>query len=109
MGVTVCLPLFGNAGQELEEGTVLRGQQLRDLSAALQERLARAADMLDRLTAGGWSCQVAMYDVILTSRGVETREQAERSLRKIGIDPEQLLIVEDIAEDEFEDDENGQP
>ena len=37
MGVTVCLPLFGNAGQELEEGAVLRGQQLRDRSTALAD------------------------------------------------------------------------
>jgi len=100
MGVTVCLPLFGNAGQELEEGAALKGQQLRDLATALQERLARAADVLDRLAAGGWSCHVALYDVLLSCKGVETREQAERSVRALGVDPEQLMIVEDVSEDE---------
>jgi hypothetical protein len=102
VSVTVCLPLFGNAGQELEEGALLTGRQLRDLAAALQERLGHAADTLDRLAAGGWSCRVAMYDVLLSCPGVETRAQAEQSLRERGADPGQFLIVEDVEEDEVE-------
>ena len=41
MGVTVCLPLFGNPGQELEEGTAVKGQHLRNLAAELQDRLQK--------------------------------------------------------------------
>jgi hypothetical protein len=103
MGVTVCFPLFGNAAQELEEGSQLTGQRLRDLTLALQERLARAADTLDRLTESGWSCRVAMYDVLLSRPGVETRAQAESVLREAGLSPEQFMIVEDVNEDDMDE------
>jgi hypothetical protein len=33
---------------------------------------------------------------------VATREQAEARLRAVGIDPEQMLIVEDVAEDDVD-------
>ncbi len=56
MGVTVCLPLFGNPGHELEEGAKATSQELRTLADALRDRLvqcgrhARQADRgrLDR-------------------------------------------------------------
>src|SRR4051794_11262210 len=47
MAVNVCLPLFGNAGHELEEGARVSGKQLRTLADELQERLRKAADILD--------------------------------------------------------------
>ena len=100
MGVTVCLPLFGNPGQELEEGAAAKSQDLRRLGEALRERLAQAADMLDRLTAGGWSAQIAMYDLILSHPQVATREQAVQRLQSLGLDPEPFLIIEDVEEEE---------
>jgi hypothetical protein len=100
MGVTVCLPLFGSAGQELEEGALLKGEQLRELAAGLNERLLAAAELLDRLSAAGWSGRVALYDVILSCKGVETRAGAEQRLREVGADPEQFMIVEDVAHEE---------
>jgi hypothetical protein len=103
MGVTICLPLFANAGQELEEGTRLDGPRLRQWAAELQERLTAAADLLDKLTAGGWACQVAMYDVLLSCPGVETQADAETRLRELGVDVGQFMIVEDVDEDEVED------
>lgn len=78
MGVTICLPLFGPPGRELDEGAALMGQQLRNLATELHERLHNAADTLDRLAAAGWSTRVAMYDVILTRQEIETKEDAVR-------------------------------
>jgi hypothetical protein len=101
MGVTICLPLFGNPGHELEEGAPVKGAQLRELAADLTERLHKAADDLDRLTAAGWKTQLAMYDVLLLHDEVETREEAVARLRAAGVDPEDLMIVEDV-EDEGE-------
>jgi hypothetical protein len=98
MGVTVCLPLFGNPGHELEEGAPARSQELRALGDALRDRLIQAADTLDKLTAAGWSGQNAMYDIILTHPLVSTRAQAEERLRAAGVDPAQMLIVEDVEE-----------
>jgi hypothetical protein len=100
MAVNVCLPLFGNPGQELEEGAAVRGQQLRELADSLHERLRQAADTLDKLLGAGWTTRLAMYEVILLHGGVQTREQAEQRLRELGIDPESLMIVEEIDEEE---------
>jgi hypothetical protein len=100
MGVVICLPLFGPPGRELEEGQVVGSKRLRDLGAELNERLGRAADTLDRLTADGWTASVAMYDLILTRRGVETPDAAAARLRSLGIAPEDLLIIEEVGDEE---------
>src|SRR5262245_16411850 len=98
MSVTVCLPLFGDPGRELERKA--RSQDLRALGADLRARLLRAADLLDKLNQAGWSAEVAMFDLILSHPCVDTREKADARLRDLGIDPEQLLIVEDPEDEE---------
>src|SRR5262249_53950009 len=101
VGVNVCLPLFGNAGHELEEGAALGGEQLRTLGGELRERLRQAAEALDKLQAAGWSATVAMYDALLAHAAVQTRAEAERRLRELDIDPAGLMIVEEVQEDEL--------
>ena len=100
MGVTVCLPLFGPPSRELEEGLPLKGLQLRKLAAELHERLNKAADRLDRLAVAGWKTRVAMYDVILTRPGVETKDEAVRLLGELGLATEELILIEDVEEEE---------
>ncbi|HTU23281.1 MAG TPA: hypothetical protein VMG10_34925 [Gemmataceae bacterium] len=100
MGVTVCLPLFGPPGRELEEGSDVKGVQLRKLAADLQERLNKAADMLEKLHTTGWSTRVALYDIILTRPGVETKEEAVQRIGELGLSSEELIIIEDIEEEE---------
>ncbi len=101
MGVTVCLPLFGNPGHELEveENDPPRSSDLRKLGDELRERLVQAADALDKLQLGGWSASVAMYDLLLTHPQVDSREKAEALLQASGLDPAKLLIVEDVEEE----------
>jgi hypothetical protein len=74
---------------------------LRDLATDLTERLNSAADTLDRLAAAGWSARVAMYDALLSRAGVETRDEAERRLRELGVTVDDLIIV-DEPDDEDE-------
>jgi hypothetical protein len=100
MTVHVCLPLFGEPGRELEGEKTVSGRQLRELGEQLRERLQKAADSLDKLKAGGWTAQVALYEAILTRDGVETREQAEAQLRAAGVDPNELMIVEEVEDEE---------
>jgi hypothetical protein len=100
MGVVICLPLFGPPGRELEEGRTVQGQRLRELAAELSDRLQRAADTLDKLTANGWSARVAMYDVMLARDGVDTPEEAARRLRELGIAPEEMLIIEEVEDED---------
>jgi hypothetical protein len=97
MSVTVCLPLFGDPGRELEDAGRVRGQQLRELGEQLRERLEKAAGTLDRLLQAGWTARVAAYDLML-----HHQEEALRRLQALEIDPEELLIVEDVDEDEAE-------
>jgi hypothetical protein len=100
MGVTVCLPLFGEPGRELEEGSDLKGRQLRELATRLQERLDKAATDLDTLAAAGWTARVALFDAILYHPHIATRQDAEDRLRALGVDPEALVIVEDVEDDD---------
>src|SRR5947209_1883125 len=101
MSVIVSLPLLGPLGQELEEGSAVQGRQLRTLGKDLQARLERAAETLDRLTADGWAARVALYDVLLTRKGVETQEDAVGRLTALGVNPEDLLIIEEVEEEDL--------
>jgi hypothetical protein len=98
MPVNVCLPLFGNPGRELEEGSAVRGKQLRDLGDDLQKRLQQAGDTLDKLLAAGWSASQAMFDVILLHPEVRTREEALKRLQELGVEPGSLMIIEEVDE-----------
>jgi hypothetical protein len=98
MGVVISLPLLGPLGQELEEKSAVRGRQLRDLGKELQARLEQAADTLDRLAANGWAAEVALYDVLVSAAGVETKDEAVRRLTALGLDPEDFLIIEEVEE-----------
>ncbi len=99
MGVIICLPLFGPPDRELEEQAVLQGRHLRKLAAELNDRLQRAADILDLLTANGWKARLAMYEAIVSRPGVETREEAERQLRALGVAVEDLFLIEEVEEE----------
>jgi hypothetical protein len=101
MAVNVCLPLFGNPGRELEEGAAIKGQQLRELGDTLRDRLHQAAATLDKLTAAGWTTQLAMYEVFLLHGAVQTRDAAIQRLRELEIDPEQFMIIEEVEEDDL--------
>jgi hypothetical protein len=103
MGVTVCMPLFGNPGHELEEGAAVKGADLRTLGDELRERLAQAADILDRLAADGWKAEVAMFDLLLSHPLVASPQQAEQRLRAIAIDPDQMMILEDVEEEDVDE------
>src|SRR5688572_24448158 len=81
MSVNVCLPLFGTPAHELEAENVVMGRHLRTLADELRERLQKAAGLLEKLKESGWIAELAMYELILTRSGVETREQAEQQLR----------------------------
>ncbi len=99
MSVNVCLPLFGAPGHELEAESAVSGRHLRTLGEELRERLRKSAEILDKLEAAGWHGQLTMYEVALTRKGVETREQAEEQLRSIGVDPAELMIIEEVEDE----------
>ena len=99
MTVYVTLPLFGLPGQELGEGAGPTGRQLRALGETLRDRLHRAADAVDRLTAAGWSAGLGASDVLFQHAAVRAPDEAARRLTELGLDPEEFLIFEE-ADDE---------
>ena len=100
MPVVVSLPLYGSPDRELEEKTAITGQQLRGLGATLQERLHKAAALLDQLRTAGWTAQTASYDLLLAHPDVQSRDQAMQRLQTLGIDPELFFIMEEIDDAE---------
>jgi hypothetical protein len=100
MPVNVCLPLFGAAGHEMEEGVRVTGQQLHSLGDELQERLRKAADTLDKMAAAGWVAETALYEVLLRHDQVHTQAEAEQRLGEMGINPAVLMIFEEPEEEE---------
>lgn len=100
MAVVVSLPLFGSPDRELEEKSKVTGTDLRNLGKDLNERLLKAADMLDRLRAAGWSAQAASYDLMLNHPAVQSKEEAVQRLQGLNMDVEQFLIIDEIDEEE---------
>ncbi len=108
MGVTLMVHLFGKPGQELDEGSEVTGQQIRELADHLAARLREDADTVDKLTGAGWQAEMALYDVILSHPYVSTEAETLIRLNDLGIDPEAVCIFE--FEDEDEDiDEDFEP
>ncbi len=99
MSVTVCLPLFGEPGRELGEGAAVTPRHLRDLAVDLTARLETAAATLEKLTAAGWTTKATLFDVLVFHSLVRTREDAFARLKAADVDPEQLLVVEDVDEE----------
>jgi hypothetical protein len=99
MAVTVCLPLFGHPGNELEESVAVQGRHLRKLADDLHVRLNKAADTVDKLRSAGWTTQMALFDVVFHREGVESEDEAVRQIQALGLDPEAFMIVEDVEED----------
>ncbi len=103
MAVSVTLFLFGKPGQELDEGGPVTPDQVRGLGRALQARLEKAADIIEKLTGAGWDAQMGLYDVMLSNAYIDTAVQAEAKLHDLGIDPESVAVDEWPDEEELEE------
>jgi hypothetical protein len=99
--------MFGKPGMELREGEDITAEEIRALQQELFERLGRAAEIVEKLTATGWEAQMSLYDVMLTHPYVHTEAEARTRLDGLGIDPEEVHIDEFEDEDEFDDEEEG--
>jgi hypothetical protein len=97
--------LFGKPGQELNEGGEVTGEEIRALAQCLSERLQRAADIVEKMTAAGWDAQMCLYDVVLSHPYARTEADARTRLDDLGIDPDEVCLMEFEDEDDYEDDE----
>jgi len=99
MAVVVALPLFGSPDRELEETARIGGEQLRLLATSLQERLHKAAVIVDQLRAAGWTAHVGSYDLLVQHGEVHSQEEAIRRLQGLGINPDEFMIFEELDEE----------
>ena len=103
MSVSVSLWLFGKPGHELNEGEEIHADAIRALAQSMQERLVLAADIVEKLTGAGWEAQMGLYDVMLYNPYVRTEADVRTRLDGLGIDPDEVSILEFEGEDDEED------
>jgi hypothetical protein len=108
VSVLVTLWLFGKPGMELDEGEEITADEIRALRTALSDRLGQAADILEKLTGAGWDAQMGLYDVMLSHPYVRTEAEARTRMDDLGIDPDEVSIMEFEDEEDFDEELEGE-
>ncbi len=89
--------LFGKPEWEL--GDACTPKDLKSKGDELKERLYAIADVVQKLTANGWECQMALYDLLLYKS--IPKAAAAKELKKLGITKGLCqLMEEETGEDD---------
>ena len=102
MGVEADLFLFGKPAWELdmEEASA---EEIRKKGDEIKERLYRIAEIMEKLERAGWErYSASLYSISFYKEINE--EEAKEELRRLGIDPEEVSLME-IEEEEEEAEE----
>ena len=102
MGVEADLFLFGKPAWELdmEEASA---EEIRKKGDEIKERLYRIAEIMEKLEQAGWErYSASLYSISFYKEINE--EEAKEELRRLGIDPEEVSLME-IEEEEEEAEE----
>jgi len=97
MGVEVDLFLFGKPEWEMNIEEV-SASEIREKGEELKERLNRIAEIMEKLQNAGWERAGASLYSISFYKDIAI-EDAKEELRQLGIDPEEVGLME-IEEDE---------
>ena len=103
MGVEVDLFLFGKPEWEMNMEEV-SASEIREKGEELRERLNRIAEIMEKLENAGWERAGASLYSISFYKDIAI-EDAKEELRQLGIDPEEvgLMEIEEEDEEEIED------
>ena len=103
MGVEVDLFLFGKPEWEMNMEEV-SASEIREKGEELRERLHRIAEIMEKLENAGWERAGASLYSISFYKDIAI-EDAKEELRQLGIDPEEvgLMEIEEEDEEEIED------
>ena len=94
--------LFGKPAWEIENMEEVSASEIRKKAEELRERLHRIAEIVEKLENAGWKRGGAtLYDIIFYKD--ITAEEAEKELRQLGIDPEEVGLTEIEEEEEEEE------
>ncbi|MCW3132040.1 MAG: hypothetical protein N2V73_04925 [Candidatus Methanospirare jalkutatii] len=98
MGVEVDLFLFGKPEWEMNMEEV-SASEIREKGEELKERLHRIAEIMEKLENAGWERAGASLYSISFYKDIAI-EDAKEELRQLGIDPEEVGLMEIEEEDE---------
>ncbi len=98
MGVEVDLFLFGKPEWEMNIEEV-SASEIREKGEELRERLNRIAEIMEKLENAGWERAGASLYSISFYKDIAI-EDAKEELRQLGIDPEEVGLMEIEEEDE---------
>ena len=104
MGVEADLFLFGKPAWELdmEEASA---EEIRKKGDEIKERLYRIAEIMEKLEQAGWErYSASLYSISFYKEINE--EEAKEELRRLGIDPEEVSLMEIEEEEEAEEEED---
>jgi hypothetical protein len=97
--------LFGKPSFEMNiEGGSATPKMLREKAVELKKRLERAAEIFEELDRNGWElaeCYGSVYDLSFAKNINEI--QAKEELKMLGINPEEVNILQLEDEDQYED------
>src|SRR6266849_529050 len=109
MFTTVTLRLFLKPGDELiPSGNTVKPAEVRALGDKLQAHLARAAVILEKLTADGWEVEQGVHDLIFTRDDIDDEAEAIECLAILGID-EKEVEIDPFGGDDEDDHERPSP
>jgi hypothetical protein len=103
MSLCVFTPLFHTLQLEMADYPNVTPQGLRDVGANLVSRLARTANIADRLASTGWTMYLECCYIVFRPPEDLTELEIEDRLRKLGIPMKNLLIDDDEDEIVFDD------
>ena len=101
MGVEVDLFLFGKPEWEMNIEEV-SASEIREKGEELRERLNRIAEIMEKLENAGWERAGASLYSISFYKDIAI-EDAKEELRQLGIDPEEVGLMEIDEDEEIED------
>ena len=101
MGVEVDLFLFGKPEWEMNMEEV-SASEIREKGEELRERLHRIAEIMEKLEGAGWERAGASLYSISFYKDIAI-EDAKEELRQLGIDPEEVGLMEIEEDEEIED------
>jgi len=105
VAVFMDLWLVGNPEHYLAEDEPVTPSQLRDLGRLLHDYADEAAELVEKLTAAGWTARAGGRHVNLFHASFETEREVEDHLRVLGIDSLQLSINEYDPDDVLDSEE----
>lgn len=92
----ISIHLFGKPEWEL--GDACAPKDIQSKGNELKTRLYEIADAVQKLTANGWDCQMALYDLILYKS--IPRAIALKELKKMGISQELCQLMDEEPDEE---------